>query len=145
MAGFSRIYCLGGMGGFMGADGLNPLSAQILVGDADRQWLEPRYFDKRFKPIDKIGAIVPESPNHPYMLLDACMAFFSNLFEKCHSLKEVRKQGIGLTRLDFNAKGSEIPKSWNVLRKEAIPIFRNLAIFEAELNLLDLASFKIEG
>lgn len=63
MAGFSKIYCLGGLGGFMGADGINPIGGQILIGDADRQWLEPRYFDKKLKPIGKINIIVPESPN----------------------------------------------------------------------------------
>lgn len=46
MAGYSKIYCIGGEGGFLGADGMNPIDFQILVGDADRQWLEVRYFNR---------------------------------------------------------------------------------------------------
>lgn len=45
MAGFSKIYCVGGLGGFQGADGVNPILFQILVGDASRQWLQVHYFD----------------------------------------------------------------------------------------------------
>ena len=30
----------------MGADGVNPIEFLVLVGDADRQWLEPQYFDR---------------------------------------------------------------------------------------------------
>ena len=32
-------------------DGINPISLQILVGQSDRFWLEPRYFDDTLKPI----------------------------------------------------------------------------------------------
>lgn len=45
MAGFSRMYCIGGLGGFMGADGINPLNALILVGDACIAFF-PTYFRK---------------------------------------------------------------------------------------------------
>ncbi|MDP2778376.1 MAG: hypothetical protein Q8O48_12110, partial [Anaerolineales bacterium] len=71
MAGYSKLYCVGGLGGYLGADGINPILLQILVGDADRQWLEPRYFDKRIKPLGGIRVIVPEAHNHPHSLLDA--------------------------------------------------------------------------
>ena len=40
MAGFNKVYYVGGLGGFMGADGINPICFEIWVGDADRQWLE---------------------------------------------------------------------------------------------------------
>lgn len=143
MAGFSKIYCLGGLGGFNGADGLNPLAAQILVGDADRQWLEPRYYDKKLKPIGKIQFIIPEGPNNPNMLIDACLAFFSNLFEQCPSLEEVKEQSLNMTRLDFNALKESIPQSWTKLRKEAEAVFKNLIIFEANLKQIDLTSFSI--
>ena len=43
MAGYSRIYCIGGLGGFGGADGINPILLQIWVGDASRQWFEAHY------------------------------------------------------------------------------------------------------
>ncbi len=41
MSGFSRFYVFGGAGGFMGADGVDPVAFMIFVGDGDRQWLEP--------------------------------------------------------------------------------------------------------
>ena len=44
MAVYSRLYCIGGLGGLAGADGLNPISLQIWVGDASRQWFEAHYF-----------------------------------------------------------------------------------------------------
>ena len=50
MAGYSKIYCVGGEGGFLGADGMNPIDFQILIGDGDRQWLEVRYFNRDIKP-----------------------------------------------------------------------------------------------
>ncbi len=43
MAGFSKIYAIGGQGGYMGADGVNPMEMPLMVGDASRQWLEQRY------------------------------------------------------------------------------------------------------
>lgn len=46
MAGYSKLYVVGGLGGFMGADGVNPIDFLVLVGDADRQWFEPHYFDR---------------------------------------------------------------------------------------------------
>ena len=48
MAGFYKIYMVGGSGGFLGADGINPIGLQILVGTADREWLEPKYFLRSF-------------------------------------------------------------------------------------------------
>ena len=44
MAGYSKIYCIGGEGGFIGVDGINPIDIQILVSDVHRQWLEVHYF-----------------------------------------------------------------------------------------------------
>ena len=37
MSGYSKIYCIGGEGGFLGSDGMNPIDFQILVGDGNRQ------------------------------------------------------------------------------------------------------------
>ena len=45
MAGFFRLYVVGGLGGFMGADGVNPIEFMILAGHSSRQWLEPHYFN----------------------------------------------------------------------------------------------------
>lgn len=144
MAGFSKIFCLGGLGGFMGADGINPLRAQILVGDADRQWLEPRYFDRNLKPIGRIKTIIPEGPNHPNMLIDACLAFFSTFFSECPSMENIKKKAEGMTCLDFDIGKDSIPKGWAELRKEALHIFKKLNIFEADLKPIDLTNYTIK-
>jgi hypothetical protein len=52
VAGFSRLYVVGGLGGFQGADGVNPIEFMVLVGDGSRQWLEPHYFDGSITPIE---------------------------------------------------------------------------------------------
>ena len=59
----------------MGADGVNPIEFLILVGEADRQWLEPHYVDRSIKPIGKLRVIVPAQSDQPDSLLDACIAF----------------------------------------------------------------------
>ena len=48
MAGFSKIYIIGGSGGFLGSDGVNPIIVQILVGRSDGEWLEVNYFDSKY-------------------------------------------------------------------------------------------------
>lgn len=141
MAGYSKLYCVGGLGGYLGADGINPIFFQILVGDGGRQWLEPHYFDKDIKPLGKINVIIPEAPYHPLALLDACIAFFPIYFESCPMLATVERQAGKLTRLDFHLGSSEIPKEWNSLRKEALPLFKSLNIFEAELTPVDLSGY----
>jgi len=133
MAGFSNLYCIGGLGGFQGADGINPIDFQILVGDSDRQWLEPRYFDETLKPIGKIRTIIPEGPAHPNSLIDACIAFAPKYFEKCPSLEKVQQALQGFKVLDFDAEKEKIPQSWVKLRKEALPIFEKMHIFKAHL------------
>ncbi len=138
MAGFSKIYCVGGLGGFMGADGINPIFFQILVGDADRQWLEVKYFDKTIKPMGNITTIIPEGPNHPNSLLDACIAFFPKFFVECPSVEIVSKKLANKKRLDFDAKPDEIPKEWQQLRNEALTLFKTLHIFEAGLRKMKL-------
>ena len=64
MAGYSKLYVVGGLGGFMGADGVNPIEFLVLVGDADHQWLEPHYFDRSITPIGGLRVIVPSEPDH---------------------------------------------------------------------------------
>ena len=83
MAGYSTIYCIGGEGGFQGADGMNPIHFQILQGEGNRRWLEPHYFDKTITPIGKIKAIIPESLELKDAIIDACVAFAPKFFEKC--------------------------------------------------------------
>lgn len=121
----------------MGADGINPILFQVLVGDADRQWLEVHYFDKSIRPLGKIKVIVPARPDDENSLLDACLAFYPKHFTKCPSLIEVEQKVKSLTRLDFHLGADEIPEEWNTLRDEAKPMFKSLNIFEANLKLVN--------
>ena len=132
MAGYSRLYVVGGLGGFQGADGVNPISFQILVGDADRQWLEAHYFDASIKPLGDVRIIVPAGPDHPDALLDASIAFFPQQFRACPSLVAVEAELRGVKRLDFDS-GRGIPAASGALREEARPLFGELHIWRADL------------
>jgi hypothetical protein len=136
MAGFSRLYCIGEPGGFEGADGLNPILLQILVGDADRQWLEAHYFDPRIRPIGNIKSVVPEGPDHPNALIDACLAFYPEAFAQCPSMTEVKSKLARAEQLDFHLGKNKIPQAWHRLRIEARGRFAKLHIFEAKLKAL---------
>ena len=127
MAGYIHIYCIGNET----YDGINPIFYQILVGTSDRMWLEPRYFDKRFSPLGKVKVIVPPGPDHPDILLDACIAFSPKFFESCLSLGKVAQVLSDAQRIDFHMKGE--PVGWAELREESRPLFKEMTIFEAEL------------
>ena len=133
MSGYSKIYVIGGLGGVQGNDGVNPIELLILVGNADRQWIEPHYFDQSITPIGKLRSIVPTAPNHPDALLDACIAFYPQHFETCPSLSEVVTDLGSVERLDFHMGSEEIPPVWNKLREEARPRFAKMNIWRADL------------
>ena len=133
MAGYSKLYVIGGQGGYMGADGVNPIEFLVLVGDADRQWLEPHYFDRSIKPIGRLRVIVPAGPDEPDSLLDACIAFCPRRFRECASFGEVESALRGAERLDFDAHPQDIPTAWAKLREEARPLFAEMGIWRADL------------
>jgi len=133
VAGYSRLYAVGGLGGFMGADGVNPIEFLILVGDADRQWLEPHYFDRSITPIGRLRVIVPARPNDPDSLLDACIAFCPRHFSSCQSLADVESALTDADRLDFDLHPQAIPPAWARLREEARPHFASMNIWQADL------------
>ena len=137
MAGFSRIYCIGGLGGYMGSDGMNPILLQIWVGDASRQWLEAHYFTSDIKPLGKVNRIIPTGPLPDYSdgLFDACIVFFPEHFQACPMLKVVEKQLVDVDCIDFDMKHN-VPPEWPELREEARELFNGLVIFEAELTPL---------
>ena len=89
MAGYSKLYCMGGEGGFMGVDGINPIGFFILVGEGNRQWLEVHYVDKKITPIGNVKVIIPKAPELPQSLLDACIVFFPRHFKSCPSISKV--------------------------------------------------------
>ncbi len=143
MAGYSKVFYVGGLGGFQGADGINPILFQILVGDADRQWYEVHYFDRKIKPIGQIKIVIPDNPNSANALLDSCIAFYPSYFSSCPSMNILENKLLNTKRLDFDLK-KDIPQGWYQLRKEALPLFRQLNIFEANLKQIDLSDFRIK-
>jgi hypothetical protein len=130
MAGYFRVYFIGETDG---EDGINSLIGQILVGEGDRPWFEARYENKKYRPMGKVAAVIPISPEDPNMLLDSCLAFFPDLFKECPSLSKVSGKCDGLTRLDFDLEPNNIPKEWAQLRQEAEPVFKSLIIYQGEL------------
>jgi hypothetical protein len=124
---------IGGLGGFEGADGVNPILLQIWVGDADRQWLQPHYVDRSIRPLGVIKSVVPATPDAPDSLLDACLAFYPLHFEQCPSLAEAALLLEDATHLNFHLDRLNVPVIWRALRKEAKPHFRRLNIFEGVL------------
>ena len=141
MAGFSKIYCVGGLGGFLGADGVNPIALQILVGDADRQWLEAHYVNRSVKPLGSVRIIIPKRPDDPNALIDACIAFLPEHFANCPSLTVVAEKLQRSEKLDFDREDN-IPAEWPSLRREGLEAFKQLHIFEADLRPLDLTSWR---
>lgn len=137
MAGFSKIYCIGGEGGFIGADGMNPISLQIWQGEGNRQWLEPHYIAPGFSPLGELRSVIPAWPDHPDALLDACLAFAPQLFKDCPSLVDVRAKLQDATMLDFNARANDVPSAWGKLREEARPLFQRLTIYVGRLEPLE--------
>ena len=136
MAGVSKLYAVGGLGGFQGADGINPIWFQIWVGGGERQWLEPHYEDTSIRPLGSVRKIIPDRPDSPDALIDACIAFFPRHFKQCSSLAAVRGQLQTAECLNFYSGKDEIPKQWAQLREEARRFFKKLTIFEAVLSPL---------
>ena len=86
--------------------------------------------------IGHIKVVVPEGPDHPHALLDACLAFYPTAFAQCASMKEVQSKLAEAQRLDFDLGKNEIPQEWYQLRSEAKELFRSIHIFEAELKMI---------
>ena len=139
MAGYSKIFVFGGLGGYMGADGVNPIEFLILVGEGGRQWLEPHYFDTSISPIGRLRTIIPEGPDYPDSLLDACIAFCPRYFGACPSLAAVESALRDLERLDFSADAASIPLGWAKLREEARAVFASMNCWRAELEPMSQA------
>lgn len=138
MAGYSKLYAIGGSGGFMGADGINPIELMILVGDSNRQWYEPHYFTSARKPLGRIRVMIPAGPNDLDAVLDACIVFCPWHFGTCPSLPVVESAFCEAEVLDFHLGG--IPEQWRSLREEARPIFVSLNMWSAELVPYDRGS-----
>ena len=135
MAGYSRIYVIGGEGGFLGSDGVYPIALEIRVGEGNRRWLEVKYFEAAIKPFGDIQTIVPNGPDSPDALIDACLAFWPEHFADCPAFPSVKASVAGMTGLDFTDPKS-IPTEWSALREQARPYFDQLNIWVADLKPL---------
>ena len=151
MAGYSKVYFVGSTGGFMGADSLARPFFQIMVGDGSRQWLEVVYDAASQasvaaaegplaaplpKRMGKVVTIIPAKPDDPVALLDAVIAFFPAFFRDCPTLLAVEAQLSDVEMLDFHLR-ENVPAQWEQLRKEALPRFRELGLFHADLKEVD--------
>jgi hypothetical protein len=141
MAAFTKLFLIGPPSLTFGgkSDGPHQLDMQILLGEGSRQWYEARYFKERLGPIGDVKIFVPESPNEAKSLLDACIVFVASQFRSCPSFAEADLILKGIDRLDFGAAPEAVPVIWKQLRREALPLFRKLPIFEASLTMLDLS------
>lgn len=131
MAGFTKVYFVGSTGGFMSADGVARPFVQILLGESDRQWFEAIYEDSRMSPLGGIKSFVPEGPNLPHSVLDAVILFLPKLFKDCPSLAKIASDLKGREQADFDVGG--LPAGWLELRAEALPIFQQVGVYEAEI------------
>ena len=108
---------------FFGSD-ISP-KFMILQQDGNRVSLRVFFLDDKIRPISKIRTVVPESPESPYALLDASIAFYPQFFKDCASLMNVKEQLKNTTFLDLDRN---MPEGWKNLRKEAFPYFKKLRI-----------------
>lgn len=131
MAVFTKIYCIGG--GSYWHEGLNPILAQIWLGESSRMWYEGHYFHDDFGPLGRLKVIVPPEPDREDNLLDACIAFFPKAFEECPSYAEVLEQLGDAERLDFHMDPEGVPEAWANLREEAREEYLQLGLWEAGL------------
>lgn len=139
VAGYTHFYVIGKQGGFAGADGVNPIESVLVVGEADRMWFEARYFDTGHTALGSLKTMIPASPDALDMLLDACLCFHPGPFRSCPSFITVTEQLGDTTRLDFH-HWTDIPAAWPELREEARAAFRQLHIWRADLEVVDLGS-----
>lgn len=141
MAAYTKLFLIGPPSRPFGGkpEGPHQLDMQILQGEGSRQWYEARYFKERLGPIGDVKTFVPESANEAKSLLDACIVFVASQFRSCPSFAEANLLLTGIDRLDFGTAPESVPVVWKQLRREALPLFRELPIFEASLDMLNLS------
>ena len=94
------------------------------------------------RPMAGLQTMVPAGPDDPLALLDAAIVFASPLFERCPSFNTVALQLEGVGKLDFDL-GQSAPIEWAQLRREALPIFQRLNVFEADLRIVDIGKLRV--
>ena len=133
MAGYERIYLFGGVGGYLGADGINPIAMQIWVGYGNRKWLEAHYFVDELKAIGGIKAIIPKRHDEELNLLEASIIFGPQFYiMKCDLMEITMKyfRALNKTKIDL---AEDAPEFWDDVVKQARPVFNTLNVFQADL------------
>jgi len=133
MAGYERIYLFGGLGGYLGADGMNPIAMQIWVGWSDRKWLEAHYFVDDLEAIGGIKAIIPKQHDEELNLLEASIIFGPQFYTmKCDLMEITMKyfSALNKTKIDL---AEDAPEFWDDVVKQARPVFNTLNLFQADL------------
>lgn len=140
MAGYTRLYCIGEPAGFDGADGVNPIRLQIWVGEGSRMWLQAHPVDLTVQPLGGVTRIVPPAPDHPDLLLDACVVFYPAHFQACSTLPVLQAE---LDRraaladvdpiLDWERCPRRVRDLWEAVREEAREAFSRLGVYRALL------------
>jgi hypothetical protein len=133
MAGFSKIYIIGGSGGFLGSDGVNPIIVQILVGRSDGEWLEVNYLDPKYDSLCGIKKIIPRKAVDDDTILEGLLIFTPWLFiEKCDLMINLKNYFKKLGRKNINLH-KDVPSFWDDLLIQAEPIFKEIKLFSADI------------
>ena len=133
MAGYVRIYLFGGVGGDLGAEGMNPIAMQIWVGWSDRKWLEAHYFVDDLEAIGGIKAIIPKQHDEELNLLESSIIFGPQFYTmKCDLMEITMKyfSALNKTKIDL---AEDAPEFWDDVVKQARPVFNTLNVFQADL------------
>ena len=122
---YSRVFLVGEPidNEFFGSD-ISP-KFMILQQEGNRVSLQVFFLDDKIRPISKIRIVVPDSPESPYALLDASIAFYPQFFKDCAYLMNVKEQLKNTTFLELDLN---MPEGWKNLRKEAFSYFKKLRI-----------------
>ena len=103
MAGYERIYLFGGVGGYMGTDGINPIAMQIWVKWGSRKMLEAQYFVDSFQPIAGIKSFLPKKNDEELNLLEATILFAPQFYiTKCDLMEITMRyfRALGKTKIE---------------------------------------------
>lgn len=115
MAGYSRIYGIGELAGFLGVVEINPI-LQALGGRCRPPVVGLALLRRQPRAVRQHLGHGSGRPGNPDALVDACIAFAPRLFASCAALARVAEQAGGLERLDFDLEPEEDPGRCSPLR-----------------------------
>lgn len=137
MARHTQLYSIADPGGLAGADGVKPVETLLLVGEADRMWLEGRSFDVHHGPLGRVTAMVPAESQTQDVLLDSRLAFHPDRFRAGPTFATTAEQRGDNAQLDFS-RWTAIPPAQPQLREDAHANFSHQRFWQADLAALTL-------